>query len=294
MNLLFLGTGAAWSLPELNCGCMICREMRLRGEKRTRPAFLLEGAGTILMDCGPDIGAQLRTHGDHYMGLDELNSYKRSVPRGAFKPIPVYLTERSWEVIGMRFGYLVDMGVIEIREVEPNRSYSLMGFEIFPFKTNHGSFAAGSVGYMIKTNDHEGKEVRLVYTSDFLDLPESPPDLFYADYLIIQSFWLHEPVKNVPHHMSFQRALKFIKQWQPKKEVFLVHIGDGDVIPGDPANEMLKKNKPADPMRPPSGGAPYPPPLSQAEWQEIADQIRTDFGLPVKITVARDNLLVEI
>ena len=308
MDLIFLGTGAAWSLPELNCDCMICREMRLKGEKRMRPAFLLRGKGTILMDCGPDIGFQLRMqevgkldgilitheHGDHYMGLDELNSYKRSAPRGAFKPIPVYLTKKSWEVIGMRFGYLVDMGVIEIREVKPNRSYRLMGFEIFPFKTNHGSFAAGSVGYIIKTNDHEGKEVRLVYTSDFLDLPESPPGLFDADYLIMQSFWLHEPIKNVPSHMSFQRALGFIKQWRPRKEAFLVHIGDGDVIPGDPANEMLKKNKPADPMSPPTGGAPYPPPLNQAEWQKVADQIRSDFDLPVKITVAHDNLNVEI
>jgi phosphoribosyl 1,2-cyclic phosphate phosphodiesterase len=134
----------------------------------------------------------------------------------------------------------------------------------------------------------------LVYTSDFWDLPESPPDLFDADYLIIQSFWLHEPVKNVPYHMSFQRALEFLKQWRPKKEAFLVHIGDGDVIPGDPANEMLKKNKPADPLRPPTGGTPYAPPLNQAEWQKLADQIRADFGLPAKITVAYDNLLVEI
>ena len=308
MDLIFLGTGAAWSLPELNCDCMICREMRLQGEKRTRPAFLLKGEGTILMDCGPDIGSQLRMqevgrpdgilitheHGDHYMGLDELNSYKRAAPRGTFKPIPVYLTKRSWEVIGMRFGYLVDMGVIEIHEVEPDRSYTLMGLDFSPFKTNHGSFATGSVGYIIRTNDRQGKEVRLVYTSDFLDLPESPPDLFDADYLIIQAFWLHEPVKNVPHHMSFQRALEFIKQWRPKREAFLVHMGDGDVVPGDPANEMLKKNKPADPLRPPIGGAPYPPPLNQAEWQKVVNQIGSDFGLPIKITVAHDNLLVEI
>jgi hypothetical protein len=41
--------------------------------------------------------------------------------------------------------------------------------------------------------------------------------------------------------MSFQRAVEFIKLWEPQKETFLVHIGDGDPIPGDPANRLLKK-----------------------------------------------------
>jgi phosphoribosyl 1,2-cyclic phosphate phosphodiesterase len=308
MKLIFLGTGAAWGLPELNCDCMVCLEMRRKEEKRTRPSVLLTGKGNVLMDCGPDIASQLTTHGvdgldgvlithehgDHYMGLDELFSYKRATTRGAFKPIPVYLTKKSWEVIGMRFGYLVDMGVIEIHEVEPNESFTLKGFEFSPFKTNHGSFAAGSIGYILKTSDSHGKETRLVYTSDFWDLPESPQDLFHPDYLIIQSFWLHEPAKNVPQHMSFQRALEFLREWQPVKETFLVHIGDGDVIPGDPANEMLKKNKPADPLRSPEGGDPYPPPLNQEQWQKVVDQIRSDFSLPYKITVAHDDLLVKI
>jgi phosphoribosyl 1,2-cyclic phosphate phosphodiesterase len=282
--------------------------MRNKEEKRTRPAFLLKGKGNILIDCGPDIASQLTTHGvkgldavlithehgDHYMGLDELFAYKRAATRGAFQPIPVYLTKKSWEVVGVRFGYLVDMGVIEIHEVEPNQTFSLKGFEFTPFKTNHGFFATGSVGYIVKTGDRHGNETRLVYTSDFWDLPESPKDLFYPDYLIIQSFWLHEPVKNTPQHMSFQRALMFLKNWQPGKETFLVHIGDGDVIQGDPANGMVKKSKPADPLRPPDGGDPYHPPLNQEQWQRVADQIRSDYDLPCKITVAHDGLQVEI
>jgi phosphoribosyl 1,2-cyclic phosphate phosphodiesterase len=308
MKLIFLGTGPAWGLPELNCNCKICLELRRKEEKRTRPAFLLKGEGNILIDCGPDIASQLTTHsiealdavlithehGDHYMGLDELYSYKRSTTRGAFQPIPVYLTKKSWEVVGIRFRYLIDMGVIEIHEVEPKKSFNLKGFECTPFKTNHGSFAAGSIGYIIKTSDRHGKETRLVYTSDFWDLPESPQDLFHPEYLVIQSFWLNEPEKNTPQHMSFQRALKFLKDLQPGKETFLVHIGDGDVIPGDPANGMLKKNKPADPLRPPAGGDPYHPALNQEQWQKVVDQIKFDFDLPYKIRVAHDDLAVEI
>ncbi|MEJ2725570.1 MAG: MBL fold metallo-hydrolase [Deltaproteobacteria bacterium] len=59
VKLTFLGTGAAWGLPELNCTCRICREMGERGEKRDRTALLLKGEKTLLVDCGPDIAAQL-------------------------------------------------------------------------------------------------------------------------------------------------------------------------------------------------------------------------------------------
>ena len=34
MDITFLGTGGAWGVPELNCDCLICREMRRKGEKR--------------------------------------------------------------------------------------------------------------------------------------------------------------------------------------------------------------------------------------------------------------------
>jgi phosphoribosyl 1,2-cyclic phosphate phosphodiesterase len=282
--------------------------MRQRGERRRRTSFLLSGNTNLLVDCGPDVALQLsenqirgldavlitHEHGDHYMGLDELFSYKRTCPRGEFNPIPVYLTRESWEVIGIRFEYLTQMDVLKISEVEPNKCYVLKEFEFSPFKTNHGSFAAGSVGFIIKTRNGSGEEIRLVYTSDFVDLPELPQDLFAPDYLITQSFWFHEPVKNIPQHMSFQRALEFIKLWQPKKETFLVHIGDGDIIPGDPANRMLKKNEPADPLRSPVDGDPYPVPLNHEEWQKTVDQIISDFHLPFKITVARDDLIVPI
>jgi len=308
LTLIFLGTGGAWGLPELNCDCVVCREMRRKNETRKRTALLLSGNSNLLIDCGPDIASQLATHqirgldgvllthehGDHYMGLDELVSYKRTAPNGFFTTIPLYVTSRSWEVIGASFGYLQDMGVIAVHLVEPNQSYRLKNFQIMPFKTNHGSFAAGSVGYVIQTKNRKGKSARIVYTSDFLDLPEHPKELFQPDYLIIQSFWLNEPRVNTPNHMSFQRAMELITLWKPRKKTFLVHIGDGDPIPGDPANRIAKKREPADPLKPPSGGAPYPVPRSQDEWQRTVDQIRADYGIPCPCIVAHDDLRVTI
>jgi phosphoribosyl 1,2-cyclic phosphate phosphodiesterase len=308
MVLVFLGTGGAWGLPELNCSCRICVEMRLKQERRLRTALLLAGRRNILIDCGPDIATQLsrhpveridgvlltHEHGDHYLGLDDLSAYKRILPRGEFQPIPLFVTSRSWREIGARFGYLAETGVLSVQEVEPGRPYILEDMEFIPFKTNHGPFAAGSVGYLFQFANSEGRDVRLVYTSDFVDLPEFFEALRSPHYLIIQSYWLNEPSENRPNHMSFQRALDFIRLFAPQKETFLVHIGDGDFVPGDPANSMMKKAKPMSPLKPPSGGEPYPVPLHHSEWQEVVNRIASDYGLPSRVTVAWDGMRVKL
>jgi phosphoribosyl 1,2-cyclic phosphate phosphodiesterase len=306
MELTFLGTGGAWGLPELNCHCRICSEMKRKGERRQRTAFVLSGNKTLLVDCGPDIASGLarnpvtqidailltHEHGDHYMGLDELFAYKRSLPRGTFDPIPVYATAQSWSVIMQRFRYLESMAVIKPQIVEPDSDLLIGDLRIMPFKTHHGDFAAGSVGYAIQWED-EHRKTRLVYTSDFMDLPSLRSALMNPDYLIIQCFWLNEPVINRPHHMSFQRAIDFIKRLNPGKEVFLVHLGDGDMVSGDPANTMLKKVEARDPLRDGRGVA-YPIPLNQAQWQQTVTRIASDQRLSYKLTVAFDDLKVQL
>ena len=308
MDLTFLGTGAAWGVPEIKCDCLICQELRRNGERRERTSFLLSGETTLLIDCSPDAKSQLsrnnvhridavlisHEHGDHYMGLDELFAYKRNSPRSAFSPIPVYLTDKSWDVISPRFEYLENMGVIKTNKIEPGKWFSQGEFNIFPFKTAHGTFAKGSVGFVIQCKNQHGADVRLLYTSDFFDLPDVPSELVSPDYLVIQSFWLNEPQHNRPNHMSFQRAIQFIEQLKPKKDTFLVHIGDADMVEGDPANNTAKKYEPKAPLRPLSGGDPYPIPLNQAQWQETVNEIMSDRGLSYNVIVAHDDLRVPI
>jgi phosphoribosyl 1,2-cyclic phosphate phosphodiesterase len=308
MDILFLGTGGAWGVPEVNCECLICREMRKRGEKRERTAILLSSETNLLIDCGPDTRSQLlrnrvdridgvlisHEHGDHYMGMDELFAYKRNCPKDTWRPVPVYLTPETWDVVSPRFAYLEQMDVIRSNLIEPGKWFTHEEFAVFPFRTEHGVFAKGSVGFSIRSKDRQGREKSLVYTSDFMDLPEVFSELVSPDYLIIQSFWLNEPLNNRPHHMSFQRALHFIELLKPGKGTFLVHIGEADMVPGDPANGNLKKYEPKDPLRPHSGGEPYPIPLNQEQWQQTVDRIVLDRGLPYKVTVAYDDMRVGI
>jgi phosphoribosyl 1,2-cyclic phosphate phosphodiesterase len=176
MDMTFLGTGGAWGVPEVNCHCLICRDMRRKGEKRERTSLLLTDKATLLIDCGPDARSQIsrqnidtidgvlitHEHTDHYIGLDELFAYKRNRPRGSFTPIPIYLTARSHEVIIKRFDYLEEMEVIRMCQIDPGQWIRVKEFEILPFDTYHGPFAKGSVGFLVKARGRSGKDVRIV------------------------------------------------------------------------------------------------------------------------------------
>jgi phosphoribosyl 1,2-cyclic phosphate phosphodiesterase len=303
MEILFLGTGAAWSLPEYSCRCATCTKMKELGEERTRTSFVYRGAQTILVDCGPDIRSQMwrnsldqpdlilitHGHGDHYLGLDDLLVFRRSMPKEAWSPIPVYATEQTWDAIELRFGYLIG-SLIEKRVVTPGVPLDAVNLRITPFKTFHGLTSGGPVGYVLE--ESSGTPFKLVYTSDFMRLDEEPACLEEPDVLIIQSHWLNEPEVNRPHHMSFQKAMDYIRRWRPKRSTFLVHISDADQIPGDSCNNFLKKCSPANRLAHPASGEPYPVPRCHQEWQNVVDRICKDYGLPGPVIVARDGLKV--
>jgi phosphoribosyl 1,2-cyclic phosphate phosphodiesterase len=299
MEIVFLGTGSAWCIPEHSCACAICQKMIERGEERTRTSFLAKGTETVLVDCGPDLRCQMmknrverpdlivitHEHGDHFLGMDDLLAFRRSLPPALWRPIPVYATELAWKSIEIRFHYLLG-SLIEKRLAVPGVPLEGTRTRITPFKTFHGPTAAGSVGYVLE-DENRGK---LVYTSDFVRIDEELPVLLEPDVLIIQSHWLNEPVENRPHHLSFQRAIDYIRRWKPKKATYLVHISDGDQVPGDQCNAFLKKYVPLSPLAEPTSGKHYPIPRCQAEWQHVVERICKDFGVPGPVLVAHDGM----
>ncbi len=306
MEILFLGTGSAWCVPEYSCDCVICSETARLGEERTRTCFLVRGSETLLVDCGPDIRRQMlahnmecpdailitHEHGDHYLGLDDLLAFRRARPRGNWTPIPVYATEQTWNAVEIRFGYLLG-SLLEKRTVMPGEPLQGLKAAVTPFKTEHGAFAKGSVGYVIEDAE-EGVRRKLVYTSDFISMENEPQILENPDMLIMQSHWLNEPLENRPHHMSFQNAMDYIRRWNPRSGTYLVHISAGDTYPGDPRNDSVKKWPPKSPLRPPAGGEPYPIPRCHAEWRDVIDRIAEDYNLPRPIRPAFDGLRVRV
>ena len=304
MEGIFLGTGSAWALPEYGCACRICQHMVRLGEERLRTALFFTGRENILVDCGPDIRLQLlrnridhvdgvlitHGHGDHYLGLDELEALRRNRARESWVSIPTFASDQTWAMIERRFDYLIGK-LLEKRVLVVGEPLEHLQTKVVPFKTIHSETAEGSVGYVLEEGTREGRR-RLVYTSDFVDVDADEAHLEEPDILIIQSHFFHEPTVNRPGHMSFQRAIGFIRRWRPKSGAFLVHISDADAIPGDPANGVLKKVKPVSPLMDPIRGQVYEVPTCQHAWQKRVDEIRADWGLPCPITVAHDGLRV--
>lgn len=306
MELIFLGTGGAWGLPEHSCPCATCRHLRAKGEHRGRTSLWLEGPAKLLIDPGPDLRAQLmrenlprpdavlitHEHGDHFLGLDELLCYRRAVPAQDWRPIPVYASAAAWEQIEPRFGYLLG-SLLEKRLALPGQA--LAGFPFGrdlscqPVKTDHGPMPKGSVGYRFAVNQ-PGGSLTLGYTSDMVSLSE--PDAFAGlDCLVCQCHFFNEPQVNRANHLSLQRALEFLGRWRPGA-VFFVHLSCQDYLPGDETvNAMLKKYAPADPLRAPDG-APYAIPRDQDSWQAAVERVFTDRGLDLPAKVAWDGLRV--
>ncbi|MFZ5587421.1 MAG: MBL fold metallo-hydrolase [Thermodesulfobacteriota bacterium] len=308
MEIIFLGTGGAWGLPEHACPCAACRRLRAIGQGRTRTSLWLQAGARIMIDCGPDARAQLmrhdlprpdavlisHEHGDHFLGLDELLCFRRAVAPADWRPIPVYAHPDAWPAIMARFAYLAP-ALIEPRQAIPGEPLAGEPFgpmlTATPVKTDHGPIPKGAVGYVIQARGPAGA-ASLGYTSDMVGLPD-PMSFAGLDALVCQCHFLNEPEVNRPNHLSLQKALPLLRAWRPGR-VFFAHISCQDFIPGDePANAMLKKFAPAQPLAGPDG-APYPIPLDQAQWQAVVERVLADHGLGMPATVAHDGLRVRL
>jgi phosphoribosyl 1,2-cyclic phosphate phosphodiesterase len=200
----------------------------------------------------------------------------------------VYATEQSWKTIEIYFGYLLG-SLIEKRYAVPGDKLEGLKTRVTPFKTHHGVVAGGSVGYVLE-DQVSGQPFKIIYTSDFSHLEAELPILIEPDVLIIQSHWLNEPRDNRPNHMSFQRAMDYIKKWKPRRETLLVHLSDSDQVPGDPCNNFLKKIPPLAPLEDPGSGLPYPIPTCQSEWHKVIDKICADHQVPGPVVPTYDGM----
>jgi phosphoribosyl 1,2-cyclic phosphate phosphodiesterase len=307
MEILFLGTGSAWGVPEHSCNCSICTRMSELGEERSRTSFLIRDKESLLVDCGPDFRVQMRSndlecpdailitheHGDHYLGLDDLLAFRRSMPADRWKPIPVYATVEAWESMEQRFGYLLG-GLLEKRIATPSVPLEGIANKVVPFSTYHGPLVPGSVGYLIEGENLSGHPTTVLYTSDFVRIDDEPKFLENPDLVIMQAHWLNEPRENRPNHMSFQCSMDYLRRWNPEIATYLVHLSDADQVPGDPANAFMKKWDPLSPLADPVSGKPYAIPLCQSEWQDLADRICGEHNLPGPIRVPYDGQRITI
>ena len=158
-TLHFLGTSDSKGVPRFWCNCPVCHEARssVQGRpgfnRRTRPSALLRGNGeTLLLDCGPDLHAQLsrlggpfvpdavivsHAHNDHILGLGDLLDYVTS----AGGQLRIYAPAAVLPDIWARFAYAFQGQSGELPPVQPipDEGLELCGYRIRAFEVPHGA-----------------------------------------------------------------------------------------------------------------------------------------------------------
>jgi phosphoribosyl 1,2-cyclic phosphate phosphodiesterase len=256
----FLGTSAARPIPRWGCTCPQCAaavaDPRAR---RTRSAILVNG--TLLVDAGPDIYAQLRTlpydrladidyilithpHADHFLGLDDLAALRRI---SELPVLPIYAHADGWERIQSGFHYLIAAEVSQYdRRPFVRREFVLEhplalpdGLTVTPLDTHHTQ-AFTTAGLLI---ERQGR--RVLYAPDFFSLP--PERVAGADLLILDGSFLEQQQMNQTYrplleegqgrHMPVFDAIRWARATGAQRVLF-THIGHVGLSP-DQLCELL-------------------------------------------------------
>lgn len=174
MKLTFLGTGTSFGVPQLGCGCAVCRSPDPR-DRRTRVGAVVElDNGTrILIDTPPELRIQLiaagisdvdavlftHDHADHTHGIDDLRAI--TVRRAA--PLTVYASEETLAALTSKFGYIFDASIKarpgsskpegEARAVTPGVPFRIGDVDVLPIALPHGptnvlAYRIGPLGYV--------------------------------------------------------------------------------------------------------------------------------------------------
>ncbi|ULH15430.1 MBL fold metallo-hydrolase [Deinococcus sp. KNUC1210] len=180
-ELHFLGTSDSKGVPRFWCGCAVCQEARTTAaNRRTRSSALVRhGADTLLLDCGPDLHAQLarldtplipsavlisHAHNDHMLGLGDLLDYVGY----AGGRLNIYAPEKVIPQLQERFTYAFrGNGFHRAAPVQPlpPQGLDVCGYTVRAFEVPHGANGT-SHAFRFDSPTH-----RWVYMTDALDVP---------------------------------------------------------------------------------------------------------------------------
>lgn len=199
MEVTLLGSGDALGVPAPLCDCEYCTGSK----RRRRPALLVEGeTGTVVLDAGPDLKAQLAAvgqpdvdaflvthhHFDHVAGLAELNHAAMSVgdhllgdepfPDGDRPPAPafeVYLTATARRHLDDQRGHVRER--LDPATLEHGDPVTVGDLAVTPFPVDHARPTFDTVGFAVADGD-----ATVVYAPDLRRfLPDEPAGRAYED-----------------------------------------------------------------------------------------------------------------
>jgi phosphoribosyl 1,2-cyclic phosphate phosphodiesterase len=119
VKLTFLGTGTSFGIPQLGCGCAVCRSTDPRDRRsRVGAAVETDEGAVILIDTPPELRLQLletgitrvdavlftHLHADHTHGIDDL----RAITARRDVHLPMYGSAETLDGLQQKFDYIFD------------------------------------------------------------------------------------------------------------------------------------------------------------------------------------------
>lgn len=230
MKLTFLGTGTSFGVPQIGCGCAVCRSPDPR-DRRNRVSALVEtdGGTRLLIDTPPELRLQLiangidrvdavlftHDHADHIHGIDDL----RAITNRRNAPITMYGPADTLERLAQRFPYIFDdsMRVLPgtskpqgiAQPLEPGVGVRIGDATVTPVQVPHGFVTV----FAYRIDD-------LAYVTDAKRVPpEAVEVLRGARVLVINALFRTEH----PSHLSLSEAIAVAREIGAER-TYLTHL----------------------------------------------------------------------
>lgn len=245
--LEFLGTGAAWPIPRLDCACVTCKAARTTSprSRRSRASLKIGADPFLIVDIGPDAYRHLdrqprarplailltHTHQDHMNGASDFFPLA-----GKDRPVPIYsVPDVLRELEQLAPWARANFEFHDARDVQRIGPFTVESFPLV-----HGSH---TVGFRVTADGRS-----LAYVCDVDSVPAgSLKYLQKLDLMVIDGTNVGlepgpvDPVGEVnaePAHIKPDAILRLIRDTRPRRVVF-THIGHM----AQPHEELVRRVK---------------------------------------------------
>jgi phosphoribosyl 1,2-cyclic phosphate phosphodiesterase len=229
MRLTLLGTGTSMGVPQIGCGCAVCRSTDPRDQRTRTSALFQAGGAAILIDTPPEARLQLlragvnrldavlytHRHADHIHGIDDLRSFSL-LRRG---PLPLHGPDDTLVHLRTAFSYIFDDGVVPppgtskprltLHPLQPGVPARIAGIEVLPLELEHGREAI--FGYRL------GPMAYLTDTKRVSDAVRR--ELAGVEVLVLNALWWREH----PTHLSIGEAVD-VARAIGARQTYLTHL----------------------------------------------------------------------